>query len=105
MAGLCEGGNEPPGSLKARKQGGGECEERRKECEGKGEGGDEGAQKAKEAKKVKKEAKKVKKLTKIGKEETKKEARKIEERGADAVKRWFRTEAADFYDTKIDPMV
>ncbi|KAJ4431945.1 hypothetical protein ANN_20554, partial [Periplaneta americana] len=27
------------------------------------------------------------------------------ERGADAVKRWFRSEAADFYDTKIDPMV
>ncbi|KAJ4440189.1 hypothetical protein ANN_08327 [Periplaneta americana] len=26
------------------------------------------------------------------------------ERGADAVKRWFRSEAADFYDTKIDPM-
>ncbi|KAJ4451163.1 hypothetical protein ANN_02605 [Periplaneta americana] len=26
------------------------------------------------------------------------------ERGADAVKLWFRTEAANFYDTKIDPM-
>ncbi|KAJ4451044.1 hypothetical protein ANN_02480 [Periplaneta americana] len=26
------------------------------------------------------------------------------ERGAEAVKSWFRSEAADFYDTKIDPM-
>ncbi|KAJ4430932.1 hypothetical protein ANN_19525 [Periplaneta americana] len=26
------------------------------------------------------------------------------EKCADAVKRWFRSEAADFYDTKIDPM-
>ncbi|KAJ4435435.1 hypothetical protein ANN_18050 [Periplaneta americana] len=26
------------------------------------------------------------------------------DRGADTVKRWFRSEAADFYDTKIDPM-
>ncbi|KAJ4435673.1 hypothetical protein ANN_18289 [Periplaneta americana] len=29
----------------------------------------------------------------------------LTERGADAAKRWFRSEAADFYDTKIDPMM